>query len=64
MRKMQVLVSRNLLLFLRNKTNVLLCFFAILTVLGLYVVFLRNFMIQSVKSTGLQSAMFMNTQTV
>lgn len=46
MRKMQILVSRNLILFLKNKTNVLLCFFAITTVLGLYVVFLRNFMIQ------------------
>lgn len=53
MRQLRVMVSRNLLLFLKNRTNVLLCFFAIMTVLFLYVLFLRDFMIHSVKSAGL-----------
>lgn len=50
---MRVMVSRNVILFLKNKTNVLLCFFAIVTVVGLYVIFLRNFMIHSVENAGL-----------
>lgn len=53
MRQMQVIVGRNVTLFLRNKTNVLLCFFSIVIVLGLYVVFLRDFILQSVENTGL-----------
>ncbi len=54
MRKLRVMVSRNLLLFWNNKTNVLLCFFAVITVLGLYVLFLRDFMIQYVEHAGLE----------
>lgn len=56
MRLLKVLVSRNLVLFLKNKTNVLLCFCSILIVMGLYVIFLRDFMIQSVEDTGLGHA--------
>ncbi|MDO5520835.1 MAG: ABC transporter permease [bacterium] len=54
MRQMQVLVGRNIAIFLKNKTNVLLCFFSIVIVLGLYVIFLRDFIIQSVEGTGLE----------
>ena len=53
MRQLRVMVSRNVILFLKNRTNVLLCFFAIVTVVGLYVIFLRNFMIHSVENAGL-----------
>ncbi|MDO5292906.1 MAG: ABC transporter permease [bacterium] len=53
MRRMQVLVGRNITLFLKNKTNVLLCFFSIVIVIGLYVIFLRDFILQSVEETGL-----------
>lgn len=53
MRLLKVLLTRNLVLFLKNKTNVLLCFCSILIVMGLYVIFLRDFMIQSVENTGL-----------
>ena len=55
MRQLRVMVSRNIILFLKNRTNVLLCFFAIATVIALYMIFLRNFMIDSVRHTGLES---------
>lgn len=54
MRQLRVMVSRNVTLFLKNRTNVLLCFFAIATVVALYVIFLRNFMIHSVENAGLE----------
>lgn len=46
MRKMRILVERNLTLFLKNSTNVILCCFSIVIVLGLYVLFLRDFIMQ------------------
>jgi len=55
MRQLRVMISRNIILFLKNKTNVLLCFFAIVTVITLYVIFLRNFMIHSVENAGLET---------
>lgn len=54
MRRMQVLVGRNVILFLKNKTNVLLCFFSIAIVIGVYVIFLRDFILLSVEQTGLE----------
>ena len=51
---MQVLVGRNVILFLKNKTNVLLCFFSIAIVIGVYVIFLRDFILLSVEQTGLE----------
>ena len=53
MRQLRVLVGRNLALFLKNRTNVLLCIFSVGIVMGLYVIFLRDFIIQSVTSSGL-----------
>lgn len=53
MRQLRVLVGRNLALFLKNRTNVLLCIFSVGIVMGLYVVFLRDFIVQSVTSSGL-----------
>lgn len=53
MRQLQVLVGRNLALFLKNKSTVLLSFISIGIVMGLYVIFLRDFIIQSVEETGL-----------
>lgn len=55
MRELRVMISRNIILFLKNRTNVLLCFFAIVTVIVLYVIFLRDFMLQSVRIAGLES---------
>ncbi len=53
MKRLQILVGRNLALFLKNKTNVMLCFLSIGIVLGLYIIFLRDFILQSVQATGL-----------
>lgn len=53
MRQLQILVSRNVALFMKNKTNVLLSVFSIGIVIGLYVLFLRDFMLQSVEHAGL-----------
>lgn len=53
MRWLKILVGRNLVLFIKNKTNVLLCFISIGIVMGMYVIFLRDFIMQSVESTGL-----------
>lgn len=54
MRQLKILVGRNLALFLKNKTTVLLCFISIGIVMGLYVIFLRDFIMQSVEDTGLE----------
>lgn len=54
MRRLKILVGRNLALFLKNKTTVLLCFISIGIVMGLYVIFLRDFIMQSVEDTGLE----------
>lgn len=54
MRRLKILVGRNLALFLKNKTTVLLCFISIGIVMGLYVIFLRDFIMQSVEATGLE----------
>ena len=53
MRRLQMLVARNLALFLKNKTTVILSFVSIGIVMGLYVIFLRDFIMQSVENTGL-----------
>lgn len=53
MRPLTFLISRNLVLFRKNGKNVILCFFSILIVFGLYAIFLRDFMIQSVNQSGL-----------
>lgn len=52
MKQLRVLVGRNLTLFIKNRTNVLLCIFSVGIVIGLYVIFLRDFIIQSVTATG------------
>lgn len=54
MRRLKILVGRNLALFLKNKTTVLLCFISIGIVMGLYVIFLRDFIMQWVEDTGLE----------
>ena len=53
MRQIQFLLLRNLSLFVKNRKNVFLCFFAISIIFGLYAIFLRDFMIQSVSVSGL-----------
>ena len=53
MRQIQFLLVRNLTLFVKNRKNVFLCFFAITIIFGLYAIFLRDFMIQSVSVSGL-----------
>lgn len=52
MKQLRVLVGRNLAIFIKNRTNVLLCIFSVGIVMGLYVIFLRDFIIQSVTATG------------
>ncbi|WP_066714222.1 hypothetical protein [Clostridium sp. Marseille-P299] len=54
MRRMKILVGRNLALFLKNKSTVLLSFISIGIVMGLYVIFLRDFIMQSVEGAGLK----------
>lgn len=54
MRRMKILVSRNLALFLKNKSTVLLSFISIGIVMGLYVIFLRDFTMKSVEGAGLK----------
>lgn len=54
MRRMKILVDRNLALFLKNKSTVLLSFISIGIVMGLYVIFLRDFIMQSVEGAGLK----------
>ena len=54
MRQLPFLLVRNLTLFRKNWKNVLLCFFSITIVFGLYTIFLRDFMIQSVSGFGLE----------
>lgn len=53
MKQLYYLVLRNCSLFRKNQKNVVLCFVAILIVFGLYIIFLRDFMIQSVETSGL-----------
>ncbi len=53
MRVLGVLVDRNITLFRSNKRNVLLSFASILIVMGLYAIFLRNFILDSVAANGL-----------
>lgn len=48
-----LLIKRNLKLFWRNKLNVLLSIASILIITGLYVIFLRDFIIQIVENSGL-----------
>ena len=54
MRRMKILVGRNLALFLKNKSTVLLSFISIGIVMGLYVIFLRDFIMQSVEGADLK----------
>lgn len=54
MRRMKILVGRNLALFLKNKSTVLLSFISIGIVMGLYVIFLRDFTMKSVEGAGLK----------
>lgn len=54
MRRMKILVGRNLAFFLKNKSTVLLSFISIGIVMGLYVIFLRDFIMQSVEGAGLK----------
>lgn len=53
MKIVKMVVGRNITLFLQNKKNVVLSFFSIVIVLGLYAIFLRDFIIQSVLEHGL-----------
>lgn len=53
MRQLSILIGRNITLFRSNKRNVLLSFFSILIVMGLYAVFLRDFILDSVIANGL-----------
>lgn len=55
MGEMKYLVGRNLAVFRSNRLNVFLSFFSIVIVMGLYVVFLREFIMQSVLDTKLDS---------
>ncbi|HCL01182.1 MAG TPA: hypothetical protein DHW61_02010, partial [Lachnoclostridium phytofermentans] len=55
MRELGVLVDRNITLFRSNKRNVLLSFVSILIVMGLYAIFLRDFILNSVVANGLSS---------
>ena len=47
------LVTRHLLMFKKDRTNVFLCFFSIIIVFSLYGIFLRSFMIQTVHMTDM-----------
>lgn len=53
MRGLGVLVDRNITLFRSNKRNVLLSFASILIIMGLYALFLRDFIFNSVAANGL-----------
>lgn len=53
MEQLSFIIARNFTLFRKNRKNVCLCFVAIAIVFGLYVAFLRDFMIQSVRESGL-----------
>lgn len=53
MRQLSYIIERNVMLFRKNRKNVCLCFAAIFIVFGLYAIFLRDFMIQSVQSSGI-----------
>lgn len=55
MRQMQVLAGRNVTLFWKNRTNVLLSFLSIAVVIGLYVIFLRDFIMQLVVDAGVEA---------
>lgn len=50
------LLRRNLVLFLRNKLNILLSFASIAVVLGVYALFLRDFTLDAVQAAGIVDA--------
>ncbi|MEG1435944.1 MAG: hypothetical protein RSC30_00005 [Oscillospiraceae bacterium] len=52
MRILLFLVRRHCVLFLRNKLNILLSFASIIIILGIYIMFLRDFMIDMVAQHG------------
>ncbi|ABX42431.1 ABC transporter permease [Lachnoclostridium phytofermentans] len=53
MRELEILIDRNITLFRSNKRNVMLSFASIFIVMGLYVIFLRDFILNSVVAYGL-----------
>jgi len=56
MKQLWYVIERNFAIFRKNRKNVILCFAAILIVFGLYAIFLRDFMIQSVSDCPLPQA--------
>ena len=56
MKKLAFLVRRNLRLFCNNRLNILLSFASILIVIGIYILFLRDFLLETVTRAGTNSA--------
>ena len=56
MKKLAFLVRRNLRLFCSNRLNILLSFASILIVIGIYILFLRDFLLETVTRAGADSA--------
>ena len=56
MEQILYIVIRNLSIFRKKRKNLFLCFVAIFIVYGIYVIFLKDFMIQSVSSSGLETS--------
>lgn len=54
MKQMRYLVGRNLALFRSSRSNVLLSLCSIVIVMGIYAIFLRDFILYSVKISGLE----------
>lgn len=52
MRTVAYLTRRHMMLFLKNKLNILLSFASIFIILGIYVLFLRDFMLDIVEKQG------------
>lgn len=55
MGNIKILIGRNVSLFERNKTNVILCGSSILVVLALYTMFLRNSFVETVLRAGMDT---------
>lgn len=57
MKKLIFLVRRNLRLFCGNRLNILLSFASILIVIGIYILFLRDFLLDTVSRAGADGAL-------
>ena len=57
MKKLLYFIRRNLRLFCGNRLNILLSLSSVLIVVGIYILFLRDFLLDTVTRAGVESTL-------